>query len=311
MPTSIAEAVLQAAHSLRKAGVPEARREAGSLLAYVLGRDRTFIISHAEDPISAEQLEEFQTGLDGRAAGKPLQYITGHQEFFGLDFEVTADVLIPRPETELLVETALELVLKQDGAPTICDVGTGSGCVAISILVELQRLRRCADARAVAIDISEGALAVAQRNAERHSVTGCMSFVLSDCFMAFDQGDKRDKRKPGDSSRELFDLIVSNPPYIASGAFSGLQREVRDFEPRLALEAGVDGLTMIRRLLVEAGAFLKTGGNFLFEMGFDQHEAVEQLIDRSIWKFLGIYPDLQGIPRIVALEKLVKTHPKL
>lgn len=311
MPTSIAEAVLQGAHSLRKAGGPEARRDAGSLLAHVIGRDRTFIISHAEDPISAEQLDEFQSALAGRAAGKPLQYITGHQEFFGLDFEVTTDVLIPRPETELLVETALELLSRQDGAPAICDVGTGSGCVAISILVELQRLRHSADARAVAIDISEGALAVARRNAERHSVTGRMSFVLSDGFMALDQGEKRDKGKPGDSSRELFDLIVSNPPYVASGAISDLQREVRDFEPRLALEAGVDGLSVIRRLLVEASAFLKTGGNFVFEIGFDQHEAVEQLIDQSVWKLLGIYPDLQGIPRIVALERLVETHPKL
>src|SRR6185436_12766713 len=110
MPTSIAEAILQGAHSLRKAGVPEARREAGSLLAHVLGQDRTFIISHAEDPLSVEKLTEFQSAVESRAAGKPLQYISGHQEFFGLDFEVTTDVLIPRPETELLVETALELV---------------------------------------------------------------------------------------------------------------------------------------------------------------------------------------------------------
>jgi release factor glutamine methyltransferase len=195
------------------------------------------------------------------------------------------------------VETALELVSKQDGAPAICDVGTGSGCIAIAILVELQRLRNCANARAVAIDISEAALRVAQRNAERHSVTARMSFVLSDCFAAW---------KPGDSKRELFDLIVSNPPYIASGAISGLQREVKDFEPRLALEAGADGLAVIRRLLVEAGPFLKSGGHFVFEIGFDQHEAVEQLVDPGIWRLIGIYSDLQRIPRIVALEKLAQ-----
>jgi release factor glutamine methyltransferase len=308
MSTSIAEAILQGAHSLRKAGVPEARREAGSLLAHVIGQDRTFIISHAEDPISAEKLTEFQRALESRAAGKPLQYITGHQEFFGLDFEVTTDVLIPRPETELLVETAVELISKQDGALAICDVGTGSGCVAIAILVELQRLRHCTDARAVAIDISEAALAVAQRNAERHSVTALVSFVLSDCFTALNQGTKP---KAGDSNREHFDLIVSNPPYIASGAMSGLQREVRDFEPRLALEAGADGLAVIGRLLVEASAFLKPSGHFVFEIGFDQNEAVGQLIDPDIWKLLGIYNDLQGIPRIVALEKLAESDPKL
>jgi release factor glutamine methyltransferase len=307
MTTSIAEAVLQGAHSLRKAGVPEARREAGSLLAHVIGRDRTFLISHAEDPIGSEQLAEFQCAIEGRAGGKPLQYITGYQEFFGLDFEVTTDVLIPRPETELLVETALQLVSKRGGAPTICDVGTGSGCVAISILVELQRLRRSADARVVAVDISEGALAVAKRNAARHSVSDYVSFALSDCF-AFDHGYEG---KHVDSDRELFDLIVSNPPYVAIGAISGLQREVRDFEPRMALEAGVEGLSIIKRLLAEAGAFLRPGGHLVFEIGFDQHEAVGQLIDRSIWKLLGIYPDLQGIPRIVALEKVVDKDPKL
>src|SRR6266850_3400049 len=127
MVTSLAEAILQGAHDLRKAGVPEARREAGSLLAHVLGRDRTFILSHADDPISEDHLEMFCRTLDWRAAGKPLQYIIGHQEFFGLDFEVTADVLIPRPETELLVETALKLSAGSVATPFICDVGTGSG----------------------------------------------------------------------------------------------------------------------------------------------------------------------------------------
>jgi len=123
--------------------------------------------------------------------------------------------------------------------------------------------------------------------------------------------DHENQGKPEDSGREFFDLIVSNPPYIASGAISGLQREVRDFEPTLALEAGADGLDMIRRLLAESGGFLKTGGNVVFEIGFDQHEAVAQLIVQSSWKLLGIYPDLQGIPRIVALEKPIDPDPKL
>ena len=301
MPTSIAEAILQGAHDLRKAGVPEARRESGSLLAHVLGRDRTFILSHADDPISEEQLEKFRRTLEWRARGKPLQYITGHQEFFGLDFEVTADVLIPRPETELLVETALKLVSNLDSAPLICDVGTGSGCIAITLLHELPKLHNRPNARAVAIDISEAALAVARRNAARYSLTERISFVVSDCFAALDH---RNQGHGGNSRRELFDLIVSNPPYVADGAISDLQREVRDFEPRLALEAGVDGLSIISRLLGEASAFLKIGGHLLFEIGFDQQQAVEQLIDRKVWKLLGIHSDLQGIPRTVALEKL-------
>jgi release factor glutamine methyltransferase len=294
MPTSIAEAILQGAHTLRKAGVPEARRAAGYLLAHVIGRDRTFILSHADDAITAEQGVEFHNALESRAGGTPLQYITRNQEFYGRDFEVTSDVLIPRPETELLVETALALVAKQEAAPLICDVGTGSGCIAITLLLELQQLRG-SDARAVAIDISEVALAVAERNAARYGLTERIRFVVSDRFAAWNQGSQ--------SSAELFDLIVSNPPYVASAAIAGLQREVRDFEPRLALEAGADGLAIISRLLVEAGAHLKTGGHFVFEIGFDQSEAVKQLIDPNIWKLLDIYPDLQGIPRTVALQK--------
>jgi len=288
MTTSIAETILQGAHRLRQAGVPEARREAGSLVAHVLGRDRSFILSHAEDPLSKEQAELFRQYLERRADGEPSQYITGHQEFFGLDFEVTRDVLIPRPETELLIEAALRLLAGSDVAPCICDVGTGSGCIAITLVHQLPQ------ARAVAIDISAAALAVAQRNAARQGTTDRIDFVLSDCFAALN---------PRDPAQTAFDLIVSNPPYVEERAMAGLQREVREFEPRIALAAGEDGLEIIRRLLLEAGGFLKNGGYFLFEIGFNQGAAVEQLIDRESWKLLDIHPDLQGIPRIVALQK--------
>ncbi len=286
MTTSIAEAILQGAHELRKAGVPEARREAGSLLAHVIERDRSFIISHAEDPITSEELNRFAEVVDWRAKGKPLQYITGHQEFFGLDFEVSADVLIPRPETELLVEAALKLAPNPEAAMFICDVGTGSGCIAVTLLHELPQ------ARGMAIDISPAAIQVARRNASRHSVSDRLEFLVSDCFAEVDRKDT------------VFDLVVSNPPYVPVRQLEGLQREVRDYEPHLALEAGADGLSIIRRLLVDAGAYLKTGGHFLFEIGFDQREAVEQLVDQTVWKLLDIHSDLQGIPRTVALEKL-------
>jgi release factor glutamine methyltransferase len=288
MATSIAEAILQGAHNLRQAGVPEARREAGSLLAHVLGRDRSFILSHAEDPLPEEHMEVFRDHLQSRGRGKPLQYITGNQEFFGLDFEVTSEVLIPRPETELLIETALKLIPAEDQPPYLCDVGTGSGCIAITLLHERP------GARAVAVDISAAALEVAKRNAARHSVTERISFVESDCLSGID------------SSKSTFDLIVSNPPYVAESALAGLQREVRDYEPRTALAAGPDGLSIIRRLIVEAGSFLKIGGHLLFEIGFDQGAAVDQLIDRNCWRVLEIHQDLQGIPRTVALEKLAK-----
>ena len=279
---------MQAAHVLRQAGVPEARREAGSLVAYVLGQDRSFILSHAEERLSEEHAATFCRYLERRARGEPRQYITGHQEFFGLDFEVTRDVLIPRPETELLIETALGLLAGFGEAPSICDVGTGSGCIAITLVHELPQ------ARAVAIDISTAALVVAQRNAARHAATDRIDFVYSDCFAAL---------RSRDSGQMAFDLIVSNPPYVEERAVAGLQREVREFEPRIALTAGPDGLEIIRRLLLEAGGFLKTGGYLLFEIGFNQGAAVEQLIDRESWKLLDIHADLQGIPRIVALQK--------
>lgn len=285
MGTSIAEALLHGANKLRKAGVPDERREAGSLLMHVLDRDRTHILAHAEDQLTDEQVEKFSESLDARAQGKPLQYITGRQEFFGLEFEVTSDVLIPRPETELLIEAALSIVSPNE-TPFVCDVGTGSGCIVITLLHQLPR------ARALALDISEAALAVAQRNANRHGVQERVSFIASDLFAGV---------APSFSSS--FDLIVSNPPYVAERAVEGLQREVRNFEPRVALTAGVDGLSVIRRLLTEGHGYLKGGGFLIFEIGFDQHEAVRQIIDENSWKLLEIHDDLQGIPRTVALMK--------
>ncbi|HYJ87207.1 MAG TPA: peptide chain release factor N(5)-glutamine methyltransferase [Pyrinomonadaceae bacterium] len=289
MATSIAEAILQAAHELRTAGVPEARREAGSLMGHALQQDRSFVLAHADDLITTEQEVRFREYLEGRKKGKPLQYITGRQEFFGLDFEVNTDVLIPRPETELLIETALKLSTGLDSSPFICDVGTGSGCIAITLLHEL---RQFPDSRATAIDICEAALAVAKRNAARHGVGERIDFVVSDCFAELDPRVAQ------------FDLIVSNPPYVKADAMEELQREVRDFEPRMALEAGVDGLSVVGRLLKDAGAFLKTGGYLLFEIGFDQSGLVNEMVDRNTWKLLDIYKDLQGISRTVLLQKL-------
>src|ERR1044071_5290126 len=159
---TIAEALREASQILQVGGVPEARREAGSLLSFVVARDRTFLISHAEDQIDEPSLNQFRRAVERRATGEPLQYITGLQDFFGREFRVTPDVLIPRPETELLVEAALEIVGRT--APFICDVGTGSGCIAVTLLCEL------ANARAVAIDKSPAALEIAKLNAQKHSV---------------------------------------------------------------------------------------------------------------------------------------------
>jgi release factor glutamine methyltransferase len=283
MILSIAEAILEAAQALRRAGVPEARIEAGRLLAHVLERDRTFLITHAEDLLAIDETDRFRDCVARRESGEPFQYIVGCQGFFGLDFEVNSDVLIPRPETEILVEAALD-VIRDGDAPLVCDIGTGSGCIPIALLHERPV------ARAIAVDISEAALSVAARNAARHEVCDRIAFIASDCFAAFEKGKAR------------FDLIVSNPPYVAEKDLAGLQREVREHEPRAALTSGEDGLSVIRRLLNEASAFLTDRGHLLMEIGFDQHEAVASLIDEQVWKLIQFRDDLQGIPRIVVLE---------
>jgi len=281
---SIAEVLKDASRMLEAAGVPEARRDAGSLLSFVLGKDRTFLISHAEDRVDDDSLDQFREFVERRAAGEPLQYITGVQDFYGREFRVTPDVLIPRPETELLVEAALE-VTKSD-EPFICDVGTGSGCIAVTLLCEIP------GARAVALDKSLAALEIAKLNATKQSVAGRAMFAVSDCF-------------DGLISREYqFDLIVSNPPYVSEAALTGLQREVRDHEPLVALSPGPDGLSVIRRLFRDAPAYLKPKGHMLMEIGFDQGEAVRSVVDESVWSLLELRPDLQGIPRIVVLRKL-------
>jgi release factor glutamine methyltransferase len=283
MTISIGNSLRDAFKILEAAGVPEARREAGSLLSFVIAKDRTFLISHAEDPVSPACLDRFREMVERRANGEPLQYITGVQDFYGREFLVSPDVLIPRPETELLVEAALEAIA-DSSAPLICDVGTGSGCIAVTLLCERS------DARGIAIDVSDAALAVAADNARRHGVVERMELKLSDCF--------------ADLSPTAFDLIVSNPPYVSSDALPGLQREVRDHEPLVALSPGEDGLSVIRRLLRDGPNFLRPNGHLIMEIGFDQGERVKNLIDNNSWRLVEIRPDLQSIPRIVVVQKL-------
>ena len=282
MSATIKVALTEGAASLKKAGIDDPRNQANLLLMHLLDRDRVFLLAHPEDDLSAKQFEQYRALVTRRAGGYPLQYLTGRQEFFQLDFEVTPDVLIPRPETELIVEVGIE-ILKDKPAPCFADLGTGSGAIALSLLQELPR------ARAIAVDVSAGALAVAKRNAERHRLSDRLQLVESDLFSALDP--------PG-----AFDLIVSNPPYVPADHLSGLQREVRH-EPPGALDGGPDGLAVIRRLLKEAPDFLPAKGYLVFEIGFDQHEAVKRLIDHGAWELIELRKDLQGIPRTVILQK--------
>jgi release factor glutamine methyltransferase len=283
----IADALNEAAARLRAAGVADdSRADARALLSHTLQRDHAFLITHSDEEMPPATLALFRACVARRAAGEPVQYITGRQEFYGLDFEVTPAVLIPRPETELLVETALEILRETRASmPLICDVGTGSGCIPIVLLDELR------DAHAIGLDISPAALGVAARNAARHRVAERLTLLVSDCFEALD------------SFVPSFTMITSNPPYIAERDISLLQREVREHEPRIALTPGGNGLSIIRRLCRDAPRFLNVGGHLLIEIGYDQHEAVAGLIDENVWMMLDTRKDLQGIPRTIVLRR--------
>lgn len=283
MTSSIHDLLAEASGALAAANVPASRTDASLLLGEVLDRDRSFMIAHPEYLVAADQLQTFREFVARRAAGEPLQYITGHQEFFKLDFRVTPDVLIPRPETEIIVEVALEIA-PSDAPLSIADIGTGSGCLIVSLLHELP------NARGIATDVSFAALRVAAENARRHGVSARLELIQADAFSSFPDG-------------AAFSLIVSNPPYVPSTEIAELQREVRDHEPLHALVSGPDGLSHIRSYLKDAARFLTARGYFIFEIGFGQGKAVEELIDAKVWNLIEIRNDLQSIPRTVVLQK--------
>lgn len=286
---TIKQILADACRELQRAGLREARRDASLLLGFTLNRDRSYLLTHTEDVLPFDLIARFQTLIARRARHEPVQYITGRQAFFNLDFEVTPAVLIPRPETEILVEAALKIMsTERHDAPFICDVGTGSGCIIVSLLHELKH------ARGIALDISTNALAVARRNATRAAVDNRLAFVASDVFTALDDDTPK------------FNLIVSNPPYIAESELAALAPEVRDYEPPFALapieDATGDGLGMMRRLLNEAPRHLQSGGSLLFEIGYGQQAAIENLIDARVWTMREVLKDLQGIARTFVLR---------
>ncbi len=277
----VSEMLRTATEILRESGLAEPRREAGSLLAFALEKDRTFLLTNDKYELSRAEEENFRAVLARRAAREPLQYITGRQEFYGLDFLVTPDVLIPRPETEMIVENALEILKPLENA-RFCEVGTGSGCISVAVLYN------SGAARATGLDISEKALEMTRVNAENHRVFDRLDLKISDVFSSL-----RD---------EKFELIVSNPPYVPRSDIEYLQAEVRDFEPLNALTDGADGLSIIERIVTGAPRFLKSEGFLLMEIGYTQSEDVAGLFDEKIWRSAEILPDLQGIPRMVRAQ---------
>jgi release factor glutamine methyltransferase len=307
---------------LRDADVPSFTLAAELLLLHVLGRDRTWMYAHPEEEIAVTDAERYFGLIGRRAAGEPTQHLTGKQEFWDLEFEVTPDVLIPRPETEHLIEVALDrLALRELRAGRkqtltgeglqIADIGTGSGCIAVALAKELP------GATIYAADISPVALAVAQRNAMRHAVSD-IHFLESNLLDKVSTLGARyivPLRSQGPNTElyelpvashpsPLLDLIVSNPPYIGRREAAALMREVRDHEPEIALYGGEEGYELYADLITQAAAHLKPGGILVLELGHNSLPAIQPFLDAPVWTNVSVTNDLAGIPRVLAAERL-------
>src|SRR5882757_2162577 len=254
-----------------------ANRDAELLLLHTLQISRVTLIAHPGDELSAGHRAAYEDNVARRLHHEPIQYITGHQEFYGLNFHVTPAVLIPRPETEHLVEATLQR-LPANYPLKIADVGTGSGAIAIALAAHLT------EAAITALDISPGALAIAITNAREHNLAGRIRFLQSDLLSALDQ------------EPETFDAIVSNPPYVAETDRDTLHPQVRKYEPAVALFAGKTGLDVYRRLIPQAHSALKPDGLLALEIGHDQQNAIASLL--QTWHNLSFINDLQNFPRV-------------
>jgi len=270
---------------------------------HALRRDRAWLYTHAEDLLDPAAAHDYFGLVARRAAGEPTQYITGKQEFWGLEFEVSPAVLIPRPETEHVVEVALERLgargIKIDmatGKPSpplrIADVGTGSGCLAVALAHELPH------AEIFAMDISAAALEVARRNAARHGASDRIHFLQTDLLGGLSSSSLAPHPSP-------FDLIVSNPPYVARDEAATLHREVREHEPETALFGGPTGVEIYARLIEQAGAILAPRGILVLELGFGAADAVRKMFHvQQQWVNVSVTNDLAGIPRVLAAERV-------
>ncbi len=280
---TVATILEEAARRLREAGVPDPRREAASILAFVLGTDRGGVVARKPDSVATGSAARFAELIALRALRTPLQHLEGRAEFRGLEFEVNADVLIPRPETEELVQAVLDAGLPE--AARVADLGTGSGCIAIALAV-----RRPAW-RLHAVDLSAVALRVAKRNAAKHGVAERVAFVECDFATVPDDG------------RGLYDAVVSNPPYIPEEEWRGLEPEVRDHEPKGALVPGPMGNEAYAALVRAAAIMLRPGGLLALELGWKSSDAVRSMVASSGFNDIGVQPDLQGIPRVLTARR--------
>jgi release factor glutamine methyltransferase len=285
---TLAEAINKAAIKISAAGIDTSGLDAEVLLCHVLNKDRAWMLAHFRERLDGKLCGIFEYAVERRAKREPLQYITGKQEFWGLEFAVSPEVLIPRPETELIVETVLNRMQDKNRPLALVDLCTGSGCIAVALANELPQ------ARIIATDKSAGALAVARGNALRHHVL--------DRIVLY-EGDLTDPLESLDIDGQV-DIIVSNPPYVRSSDYPALQPEVRDYEPALALFAGPEGTEIHQRIINEAIRYLKSNGLIIVEMGIGQAETlVNKLKENGQYGSFEILRDLAGIERVIAARK--------
>jgi release factor glutamine methyltransferase len=251
-------------------------------------KDRVWLITHRDDELDDKHQRDFADVIQRRTRREPLQHIIGNQEFWGLEFIVSSDVLIPRPETEFIIEAALAIVEDRNTPVRIIDLCTGSGCIAVSLAKELTA------ARIIATDASEKALAIARENTRRHGVSEHIRFLLGDLFEPLEELDIRGQ----------IDIIVSNPPYVQAGDLSTLQPEVRDYEPEMALIAGPGGTEMAKRIIQLAPEYLKKNGALIMEMGLGQAEALTRMVEATgAYGNRELLKDLAGIERVIVVRK--------
>ena len=287
-PQTIRRALAAGVELLSAAGIESGRLDAEVLLRHALRIDRTELYLRLDDPVCIEQRRALHLFLQRRMRHEPIAYITARQEFWSLDFRITPDVLIPRPETERLVETALETASEfpADLPLRILDIGTGSGVLAISLAKELPQ------AQVFASDISSAAVALARANAARHGLAERISFVVGDLF----EGIHTDR---------LFTVILANPPYVRSRQLPALPRAVKDWEPHLALDGGTDGLDFYRRIASHAYSYLMPGGVLLLEIGFDMATDVLNLFSgQPNYERARIIRDYAGRDRVIAVRRI-------
>ncbi len=281
---TLKERLQQSKAQLRAGPHPErARADAELLLLHLLGKDRAWLLTHLDEEFAEDEAGIYAQLLGRRKSGEPIQYIIGSTEFYGLSFRVTPEVLIPRPETEHLVEKVLKVAAGFE-EPRIVDVGTGSGAIAVALARELPQ------ASVTAIDLSAPALAVARRNAELNGVSSCIRFLSGDLLEPV--------------AGEFFEMVVSNPPYVPATDRVSLAVEVREHEPAMALFAGDDGLDVYRRLIPAAFAALVPGGFVAMEIGFGQSKAIETLLADSSFAQIEFAADLQSIERVAIAQRV-------